>query len=76
MCLIDGGSRGAKLSVNIIAASFLSIWGEGIGKFKNYIRMSVSLLLLNLPPLKFPYGVRLGRIFSGNTQPPEFQRAE
>ena len=25
--------------------------------FQNYIRMSVSLLLLNLPPLKFPYGV-------------------
>ena len=43
---------------------------------KNYFRMSVSLLLLNLPPLKLPYGVRLDRIFSGNTQPPEFQRAE
>ena len=26
-------------------------------KFKNYIRMSVSLLLLNLPPLKLPYRV-------------------
>ena len=24
--------------------------------FKNYFRMSVSLLLLNLPPLKLPYG--------------------
>ena len=31
---------------------------EIINISKNYFRMSVSLLLLNLPPLKLPYGVK------------------
>jgi len=38
--------------VNIVESSSYSIYN------KNIIRMSVSLLLLNLPPLKFPYGVK------------------
>ena len=47
------------ISVNIIAVSFLSIWGNDIVKFKNYIRMSVSLLLSLCTPLKVHYGVQI-----------------